>query len=648
MKPPAFVIAAALLFLLTVPTPRPAHADTNNWIKVRSRNFLLVGNASEREIRLVATRLEQFREVFKRLLASTGHFDSFVPTTVVVFRDDLAYRPFEPLYQGQPNDVAGYFQSSRDVNYITLSADEQHARSAYALAFHEYTHLLVKNSFSRAPLWFNEGLAEFYSTFEMGSGNRKVKLGLPLKSRVLTLRRQPLLPLSTLFGIDDQSPYYNEPGKREIFYAESWAFVHYLLNGNALRRPQFLRYLELISSGHSNEDALRQAFQTNASGLEQELREYVQRERYREQSITFAEPLEFDTEMQSAQSSAAETQFYLGDLLLHTGRIEAAEAYLLNALKLDEALAPAHAALGQLRARQNRFPEAIKSLARAVALSPDDYLAHYAYADALSHEGMASESPVEGYYTPEGLGLIRAELKKALELAPNFIESYRLLAFVNLLMNEQLDEAAALLKQAIKLAPKRPELSFLLAQVYLHQEDFPAARALLSTLLERSDGAHLRVQVQALLEAVAEREERARHLKAAASEAELADRPAGEILPCDAPQPGPQKKPLRFNGEQICGMLVRVECEEASVVLVVEAGGRSLKLRNEALNRIRFVTYTADVRGQMTCGLRQPATPVLVTYRSAKDGRAQVDGEVVAVEFIPKEWNPPPAPAVAP
>jgi tetratricopeptide (TPR) repeat protein len=648
VKSPAFVIVAALLFLLAAPPASRAASD--DWIKVRSRNFLLVGNASEREIRLVATRLEQFREVFQRLLASTERFDSIVPTTIVVFRDDFAYRPFEPLYQGQPNDVAGYFQSSHDVNYITLSADARHVRSAYALAFHEYVHLLVKNNFTRAPLWFNEGLAEYYSTFEMTDGNRKVKLGLPLAGRVMTLRRRPLLPLSTLFAVDEQSPYYNEPGKREIFYAESWAFVHCLLNGrNPERRPQLLRYLDLVAAGQPHEEAVRQAFQMDVGALENELRQQVQLERYAEQPVTFNAPLAFNTEMTSAPLAPAETQFYLGDLLLHTSRIEAAEAYLLKAVELDEKFAPAHAALGQLRLRQNRFDEAIKSLRLAVALDAQNYLAHYYYADALSHEGLSSDSPLEGSFTPERFNLIRAELRKAIELAPRFIESYRLLAFVNLVMNEQLEEAETLLQQAIKLAPQRLELSFLLAQAQLRRDDFQSARSLLSTLAQKTGNAPLRQQAQALLETVASREETALRLKAAAAQAALEEHPTGVVMPCDAPQPGPQKKPLRFSGEQICGMLVRVECDEGSVVLVVEVGGRTLKLRNQALNRIRFVTYTSDVRGQMTCGQRQPATPVLVTYRAATaDAHAQVDGEVLAVEFIPKEWNPQPPATPAP
>jgi tetratricopeptide (TPR) repeat protein len=641
----AVVIAVALLSLSLASTSQPAHAGVDGWIRVRSRNFLLVGNATELEIRLIAARLEQFREVFKRLLPVVDVDDSLSRTTVLVFRDDVAYRPFEPLYQGQPNDAVGYFLSSHDANYITLSADPQHTRGADDLAVHEYVHLFVNNSFGRIPLWLGEGLSEFYSTFEVTNNNRKVKLGQPIKSRERTLRQRELLPLKTLFSVDDLSPYYNEPGRRDIFYAQSWALVHYLLtNRDQQRRTQLLRYLELSASGQSHDEAFQKAFETDAGELENELRQYIERGRYAEQSVAFAEPLAFDTSMQSAPLTEAESQFYLGDLLLHAHRAEAAETHLQAALKLDENLAPAYAALGTLRLRQNRYAEAVRSLERAVALDPQNYLTHYTYAEALSREGAPSDS-LEGYYSPAALRIMRAELKKAIELAPRFVESYRLLAFINLVMNEQLDEAGALLKQALMLAPQRRELNLLLAQVHLRTGDFQSARQLLSTLLETTAGASLRTQSQALLETIAKREELARQLKLEAAHAALEDQPTGLIQPCDAPQPGPQKKPLRFSGEQICGMLVRVECDEGQVLLVVEAGTRTLRLHSAALNRIRFVTYTAEVRGQMTCGQREPATPVLVTYRSTTDGRAPADGEVLAVEFIPKEWNPPPAPA---
>jgi len=51
------------------------------------------------------------------------------------------------------------------------------------------------------------------------------------------------------------------------------------------------------------------------------------------------------------------------------------------------------------------------------------------------------------------------------------------------------------------------------------------------------------------------------------------------------------------------------------------------------------VTYTTEVRGQVTCGARTPESPVLVTYRPTRSPAAQSDGDVIAVEFMPREWN---------
>ena len=63
-----------------------------------------------------------------------------------------------------------------------------------------------------------------------------------------------------------------------------------------------------------------------------------------------------------------------------------------------------------------------------------------------------------------------------------------------------------------------------------------------------------------------------------------------------------------------------------------------LKLRSDALNRIRFVTYTREVRGKIECGQRSSAQPVLVTYRPASGDMPASDGELTAVEFVPEEW----------
>src|SRR6266446_7260562 len=168
------VLALAVLFAFTLFTPlsRPVSAK-DTWTSVRSKNFLLVGNASEKEIRQVGVRLEQFREVFSKLFTKVN-FSSPVPTTVVVFKSDSSYRPFKPNA-----NTAGYFQAGPDVNYITLTTEVHGEQDPFNVIFHEYTHLLVNNTVGNVPVWFNEGLAEYYSTFSI-SDDKKIVLGKPI------------------------------------------------------------------------------------------------------------------------------------------------------------------------------------------------------------------------------------------------------------------------------------------------------------------------------------------------------------------------------------------------------------------------------------------------------------------------------------
>ncbi|MDT4969112.1 MAG: hypothetical protein QOJ64_3849 [Acidobacteriota bacterium] len=630
--PLTLLVTVALCLLLAAPVC--AGTTEGQWMRVESKNFELVGNASERDMRKVAARLELFRQAFVRLLP-VERLDSSIPMTVMVFKSDESYRPFEPLYRGQPADVSGFFQSNPDVDYITLSVDQKHVRDADSLAFHEYVHLLVRNSFLNAPLWFNEGLAEYYSTFEVSNGNRRVTLGKPISYRLKTLREHELLPLDSLFKVESSSAYYNEGEKRRLYYAEAWALVHYLLSGP--RRIQLSTYLSLLAKGSPVDDAFQQSFQTSFAQIEGELRQYIRLERFPEQLIAFDKGLELDTTMESSVLTEAESQFYLGDLLLHINRIDESEPYLQRAVALDPNLARGHASLGMLRMRQNQFDDAEKHLQRA-ATGSSNYLAHYYYAYVLSEEGTGANSSQEGFYGPEKVRLMRSELRKSIELAPTFVEAYRLLAFINLVQDEELAESIALLKKAIELSPGRPQLSLLLAQIYLRREDFNEARTILEAARRDSLSPQIREQVRDLLERVAAREALVARVQAMNADAFKAVVPAGIIQPCDAPQPGPQLKKLRFEGRQICGLLVRVECDETGVVLFVDADGKTLKLHSEQLNRIRFVSYTADVRGQVTCGLRTPANPVLVTYREHAVPN-QINGEVIAVEFVPREWN---------
>jgi uncharacterized protein DUF1570 len=345
----------------------------DKWLTVSSKNFFLVGNASESAIKRAGRNLEEFRSVFTTLFPGIADRDS-VPTVVVVFKDDASFRPFKPLYNGKPANVDGYFQPGNDVNFIALTGGSGTPRTIY----HEYVHALTKEGKTPLPSWANEGLAELYSTMETQAGGKEVVIGKVVSEHILTLNMYPLMPFDSFLNVDEASPFYNEQSKQGIFYAQSWAFVHYLtLANDRARARQLSSYLSLLATGKSAEESFTQAFQTDYSTVEEQLRTYLQaRLSWPAIKVKLDEKLDIEKEMQVAPLSGARAQFYLGDLMLHTNRLAEAEPLLQKAMMLDAAFPGSYASMGLLRIRQQRREDALTFLSHAVESDSQYYLTH--------------------------------------------------------------------------------------------------------------------------------------------------------------------------------------------------------------------------------------------------------------------------------
>ncbi|MDT7779610.1 MAG: hypothetical protein QOC99_2122 [Acidobacteriota bacterium] len=631
---------------LLLPCPSAARREqSDEWVSVRSQNFLVEGREREKDLRRIAVRLEEYRAAFSRLL-SGEHFDASIPTTIIVFPDDAAYKPFKPLLRGQSAaGVSGYFQPGTEVNYITLALDSDSARDSSTL-LHEYTHLLVNNYFSGAPLWLKEGLSEFYSTARLSGDRRRMTLGDPPTQRTRALLGRELLPFSTLFAVDHASPYYVEQGPRGLFYAESWALVHYLTEVRGGEHgDRVARFVALLADGATVEDSLRRTFGERVSEIEAGFISYVRLGRYKTSAEEFERPLDFDSQLHARQLTAAEVSARLGDLLLHTDRDDDAEPYLLRAVELDPRLASARVSLGALLLRHGRFAEACGQLRASVEADTQNTLAHYYLADALNREGATDSSDkISVSEFEERTDAIRAELHRAIDLAPGFVEPYRLLATIELERGDRPEVAVVLLKRAAALAPRRLDLALMLAQAELPGGQFEEARRLAEPIARRADDEHLRAQAEALIARIDARQQQAARLRSQADEAAKLEAQldaATPTQPCDMPvQGGPHYKKLRFEGTQACGRLAEIECADGGVVLHVETRAGTLRLRAEDLSGVRFVTYTASVKtGRISCGMREPADSVLVTYRVRPDNKKVFDGDALAVEFIPEDWN---------
>ncbi len=635
------LLSAPTLLLLTLACVASAAPAKDTWLSVRTKNFLLVGNADADKISQVGVRLEQFRAGLLQLFPQAALSVS-APTTVVVFKDDAAYQPFKPLYQGKPQThVAGYFQAGEDVNYITVNIERREAENPFGLIFHEYTHLLMRHLMRGAPVWFNEGVAEYYSTFALTDGDKRIALGRPLANHVRRLRQQ-FMPLADLLRVTHDAPAYNEREQSDLFYAESWALVHYLWQDDkGARASQLARFSELCAAGRTLEDSFRQAFGLDLATMELALRRYVQHNSYRVQYLAAARPLAFDAALETRLLTEAEAQAYLADLLFHTNRAAEAEARLQHALALAPDLPIAQATLGIIRVRQQRYGEAVAALQQAVAADPRNYLAHYYLAEAL-HRQTLGPGNIIVRYPPQLAARMRTELQQTIELNPLYADAYHLLALLDLVNEVELPAATELLLRARQLNPDEPLYGLTLAKVYIRREQFAAARDLLEQLMRSDSGdSPVRAETRVTLKLVNSYVEQVAKLKLG----EAAPLPRDdERAPPDATPPLEPVKLMikrRAEGEYVRGLLTQIECTGgASVVFYVQAAARLYKFHADALNRVRLVAYVPGRTNTfVSCGPIKPDMLVIFTYRPSRQPRALYDGEAIAADLISQDME---------
>ncbi|MBS1811015.1 MAG: tetratricopeptide repeat protein [Acidobacteria bacterium] len=616
----------------------PASAK-DKWVKIKSKHFTLVGNASERDVRTVGTKLEQFRSVFSQLFPRV-RVDSPVPITVIVFKSRNAYAPFMPGYNGKTTEVAGYFQPGEDVNYITLTSDFGQ-NNPFSTIFHEFVHSLTNDSTANMPLWLNEGIAEFYEMFEVSDKDTKVTLGAPISHHVYRLRETKFMPFPQFFAVHHKSAEYNERDKQSIFYAQAWAFVHYLMLGNnGQRQPQLGQFINLLGTGAPVEECFRKAFQTDFATMEKELKNYISGSRYPVLRYTTKEKLTFDDEMTTEPMEEAEANYYLGDLLAHQRRTDA-EKYLQTAIQLDPTFAPAHASLGLIRIYTGQLDEAQKYLEKAVAYDKAgrNHLIYYYYAMALMREGSSAGGVqmLSPNVEPQKAQLIRSNLKRAIEINPGFARSYSLLSFINLVTGEQIDETVALLKRAFQAAPGDQDLAFQLAQLYLRQNKYDDAKKTIEPIARNAAEPAMKQRAESLLNQINTIVEgRARYqaqLEAdkqqGLSSATIVEDKNGENLTPNRPT-----LRRRNEGEEVKGLLTKMECSEKGVTLHVTVGNEKRVFHTKQPERLEFITFTTSVGESIECKEFTPARPVRIIYRSKTDAASKYDGEPIAVEFV--------------
>lgn len=429
----------ALCGLFFSPCLRAAHNET--WVEVRSPNFTVISNAGEKEARKVADQFEQIREVFQNAFPKM-RVDLGKPVIIFAVKNEDSMKSLLPAFWEVKGHMhpGGVYQPGEEKHFVVVRTNIE-GPNPYEIVYHEYTHALMNINVRDLPLWLNEGIAEFFGNSTIH--DNYVEIGKIAPYHLQVLQEHKLIPIPALLQADHSSPYYNENNRASLFYAESWAIVHYLeMDPDARKRNLLHDFLAAYEASGNYVDAAQKTFG--------DLNKFAQKmESYARQSSFYVGNVKTSIRGDAKGYSSrvlppAEVDAQRGEFYAYTRRPEEAKSALNAALQADPNLPLAHEGLGLLAYYGKDQDTAEQEFTRAVQLNSTNFLAYFFCARAKLREGGMSREKRPG---------VVADLEKAISLNPQFAPAYATLANFYSMNPETRDKALAAGKKAIELEP---------------------------------------------------------------------------------------------------------------------------------------------------------------------------------------------------
>jgi hypothetical protein len=652
--------------------------EPSPWLEIHSTHFTVVTDAGEKKGKEVAFRFEQMRAVFASLLMK-DRLNEPVPLTILAFKNDKDYYKSAPLQQGQPISVPGFFVPGEDQNFIVLNLFEEEPWRAVA---HDFAHRLMNYNYPPVEGWFDEGIAEYFSSIRVD--NRQVEIGgdpelnsvytedllgnqqearNPLKSLTELLGGQVWLALPDLLTMKHETATYHEATHHTLFYAQSWMTVHYLLNKKLL--PQTGAYFDLVENQHvSVEEAVQKAYGVAPAQFDQAVKDYFHSltplfsalddskqpnaPRNPSQPYQFPSPIgPEDSAITTKPVSERDARALIDDM---KARVPERREAALQDLKLlattpeptqvksderkskksEDENAPlvaavgneiAHRALAWDHLQHGEFDAAAEELGDAAALNQRDMWIRY-YLSVLKYRvANARHADIQG------LPNMMQDLRAVLDWYPEFADAYDLLAVARKVGGGSV-AAMQSERAAMQLSPRNQEYVYHLAEIYVEAKKWDAARSLLDRL-KTSSNPQVAAEAKDQLSKLASEQKYGLSASLGTGSQKLAPQSSPfDILDQDAAKRAAEEKAGqnaaldRRTSKFVHGRLVGVDCSQSpAAVLTVVSGGTILKLRTADYKSLLLIG--AD---RFSCTWNDRA--VSVNYKPG----GLSDGDLVSVE----------------
>jgi tetratricopeptide (TPR) repeat protein len=186
------------------------------------------------------------------------------------------------------NTAEGYYTyaelSTDDRALWTLGYYHPHFREqTLRVMFHEGLHMFMHRLLEEPPIWFNEGMAEYFyaSKVEQRGGKFVVTatggmhdMRLPSIQGALRNDKMSISDFKKIM-LESQGQFYGEdPGTK---YAQAWSMIHFFINGEGGKyKPVFVNYYRELKAGKTQQEAFDGTFaKLNLAEAQNQWMEYV-------------------------------------------------------------------------------------------------------------------------------------------------------------------------------------------------------------------------------------------------------------------------------------------------------------------------------------------------------------------------------------
>ncbi|HEY1265588.1 MAG TPA: tetratricopeptide repeat protein [Terriglobales bacterium] len=610
---------SSVLTLIGLAMLPSAHA-AQKWLRISSAHFSVLTDGGESKGALVALRFEQMRSVFAQLLMK-NKLSISEPLDIVAFETDAEYFSATPLRNGQPVSNVGFLLPGEDRIYIVLNLA---APESWRAVQYELAGFLLRYNYPPAPDWFDQGLAAYYSSLDLGE--KESKIGGDPQSFTEILKAQSWMPPPSLFGMHARPGADPSRPPRDLFHAQAWLLMHYLISENKLSEAgACVGYMELQKTPAA--EAIQKAFGMSSAELEQKLKEHLQT--LSGDGIAFSPPLgRLDVGSSRKDVPDAQAHALIAELQLRIPEWRQQAKQKLEALaavpETDTAIV--HRALGWLALEESSrdpssgYPRAREEFASAIGLDSRDAWSHY-YLALMKYRAAQS-----GNGEFQGLPNMMQDLQIVADWNDTFAEAYNMLAMARL-QGGGTHSAMETIKAAIQLSPRNQDYLLNLARIQMAAKQWDAAAALLGRLSSSSElkiasAAREYLEDLPTLKKYGLMPVHPGGMKSAAPTQVIGQKPDSDDEQEHAEAPPAPAAPDRRKTQYLKGKLLSVDCSAPpAATLTVLVRGKRIKLLTPDSSSLVLIGA-----GAFSCDWKD--LPVIANYKAG--GKA--DGDLVSLE----------------